>query len=71
MIFVIHYVSADTCGNSESYLVGYVEADSIEEVRKEFPRGFLTGFEVEPLEVSSVESLRQKAEKNIRNRVYY
>jgi hypothetical protein len=53
MVFEVYKYYADTCGNEDSYLMGYCEFKSEKEATKFFGRGFLVGVWVRKLVVSS------------------
>lgn len=69
-IFTLYYYVADTCGNEDSYLVGYFQAKSKDEAEKVFLKGFLTGFNVVDFKLSSAKELKKKARENIKNGSY-
>lgn len=51
MLVQVYAYYADTCGNEDTRLHGVYEAPSVEAAEVVFPRGFLTGWRVVPLEV--------------------
>ena len=60
MIFAVYGRESDTCGNEEHRLIGYCEFDSIEDAKKEFPRGFLGGYTVSPITVSAPDDIKER-----------
>ena len=54
-VYAIYQYSADTCGNEE--ITGpnrFVQAETEEEVKEVFPKGFLSGFIVREIQIETV-----------------
>jgi len=65
MIFKILKKYSDTCGNSDSYLIGYCEFGTPEDAQKAF--GFPTMFVsyvIEPVQISTPEEIRRRFDKH-------
>ncbi len=63
MIFEVLSRYADMCGNEDMYHHAYVEALSKEEVEKVYPKGFLVGFYVRPIDIIFPPKTEQKPGK--------
>lgn len=59
MVVAVYKAEHDTCGNSDFTLLGYCVCDTMEELEKEFPKGFLVGYAFRPIEIYTPRKLKE------------